>query len=85
MKTLEPPLKFLLGTDLTTVIACSGAKCDGTVMALSACRSEKGWVMLVEVKNEVGTGGCDLLSKPARPIRSIGLMCVTSPIWSNNC
>src|SRR6266481_1114796 len=59
MKTLEPPLKFLLGTDLTTVIACSGVKCDGTVMALSACWSEKGWVMLVEVKNEVRTGRCD--------------------------
>jgi len=59
MKMLEPPLKYLLGMDLTTVIACSGAKCDGTVMALSACQSEKGWVMLVEVKNEVGTGGCD--------------------------
>src|SRR6266481_9157468 len=38
MKMLEPPLKFLLGMDLTTVIACLGVKCDGTVMALSACQ-----------------------------------------------
>ena len=59
MKTLEPLLRYLLGMSLTMVIAHLGAKCDGTVITLSACWSEMGWVMLLEVKNEIGNGGCD--------------------------